>query len=108
MLCDEPFQDFPAQAISFEADRLGTSLEVHQLELVGGSAPAGLLLLGNRQRGLKGRPSGRSSAMSRGIGRIARPRRSGILRVRRWCCATWRRCWVRRKQWMRGQGLSSE
>ena len=108
MLRDEPLQDFPAQAVRFEADRLGTGLEVHQLELVSRSTPARLLLLGNGQRGLEGRPSGRSGAMSRGIGRVARPRSIGILRVRRWCCAGWRRRWGGRKQWMRSQGLSSK
>lgn len=108
MLRDEPFQDFPAQAVRFEADRLGTGLEVHQLELVSRGTPARLLLLGNGQRGLEGRPSGRSSAVSRGIGGVARPRSIGILRVRRWCCAGWRRRWGGRKQWMRSQGLSSK
>ena len=44
MLRDEFFEDLPAKAVSFEADRLGASLEVHQLELVGGGTPARLLL----------------------------------------------------------------
>lgn len=50
MLRYELFQNLPTKTISLKADRLGTRLEIHQLELGGCSAPAWLLLRRNGER----------------------------------------------------------
>jgi hypothetical protein len=109
MLRYELFQNLPAKAVGLQADRLGTCLEVHELELGGCSTPARLLLLRrNGERRLQGSPRGRGCAVSRGIRRVACPRGSSILCIRRRRSAGWRRRRVRRKQRMRGKSLSSE
>lgn len=109
MLCYELLQDLPTDATGFQTDRLSACLEIHQLEFVGGCAPSRLLLRRNGYRGLKGSPSSRSCAVSRGISRITRSLGRGVLGVRGWRCGIdWCRCWCWGKQRMGGERLSSK